>query len=66
MNENDKPYARSEEYLVLRLIERFGDFKKVVKAYESFYDLDEDWVSHLFAYEKIRQAEEAMLSFGRL
>lgn len=62
LDQQDKPLARSEQYLILRLLERFGDFKNLVKAFEDFYDLDPDWVSHLIAYEKIREAEESALS----
>lgn len=62
LDSKEKPLARSEQYLVLRLIERFGDVKSLVKSFDSFYDLDPDWVSHLIAYEKIREAEETALS----
>jgi len=40
--------------------------KAVTEAYEEFYDLDQDWASHLLAYENIREAEETVLSTGRL
>lgn len=64
LNAHDKPYGRSEEYLVLRLIERFGNLTEVVKAFDEFYTLNEDWLSHLFAYEAIREAEEQTLATG--
>ena len=59
MDEKGQYYARSEEYYILRIIERMGSPKELVEHFEQFYDLDENWISHLMAYEVIRQSEEA-------
>lgn len=65
-DKHDKPYGRSEEYLVYRLVERLGapDFSDVVKSITSFYELDLDHMALLFAYERIRESEESILSRG--
>lgn len=49
-----------------RLVERLGapDFSDVVKSITSFYELDLDHMALLFAYERIRESEESILSRG--
>lgn len=59
MDERGQHYARTEEYFILRILERFGSPKKLVQYFEDFYEIPEEWLSHLMAYELIRQSEEA-------
>lgn len=46
----------------MRFCERVGSPKDFVKHFEEFYDLDADWISHLLAFEFLREAEQAALS----
>jgi hypothetical protein len=62
VDDKGQHYARSEEYYILRIIERFSSPKKLVEYFEEFYDLDANWISHLMAYEVIRQSEEAVFA----
>lgn len=61
-DKNDKPFGRSEEYLIFRLVERIGSPKKFIKHFEEFYELSEDNMSHLLAYALIRQEEDQVLA----
>lgn len=61
-----KHFSRTESYFILRILERFGSPEELVRSFEQFYSLDEDWIAHLMAYEIIRQSEECLMTRGSL